>query len=551
MTDDLVNSIKQALRRSGYSVTDEPGIHVIASLRDGSRVALCLQAPESFPYELPEFQLEKDMLSAYGKLPHVAPWGNICAFDKETNYPNASNPEGQVLEVLKKTLDILSDGVEGLNKEDYLDEFLAYWSYGCGVLFPIYSLVDNLGEQPKTLYACSAEPDDQKIYICSTENEAKALLKRLGDTARDPCIFPCAYIPLSSSIDFPLPETHKEWHEVVRKNSVHLSRYEHFLQNSTRSKSVIVFSCPYSDGKRVFAAFCHLGIPSMKGFRKGKTPLKAALAFIGAEQVDRCEYIEISNSRLFSRGGNGNMFNAKVCIVGCGSLGSHLADALASCGVKDFTLIDNQLLRAENIARHSCGFSDIGKYKVDAVGNKLIEGNPNITCEAYHEDAHSILIEALSKILPLDYIFVTTGSFPLEGHFIEKAKNELKHCKLVLMWVEPYAVAAHALVFNSPQDAQKKLFDEQGRFIYSVVNNGSELFKREAGCQSTYVQYSGIDVQSFVLDFVRALMFGGLDEYNSHFAWYGAISHAPQHGAIISPQFESKRDYTHEIERID
>ena len=551
MMDDLASSVVEALERNGFDVTCEDGIRVVAHLRNGNDVNLILHLPSGFPYELPDFKLAEDMLPEYGKLPHVAPTGIVCAFDRETNIPNPSNPEGQVVEVLERTIGILSDGVEEKNMDDFLDEFLAYWSYGQDYMLPLYSLVEGLSESPQMLYVYSPEEEHLHLFICGSREEATALANRLGDTDTDPCVLPCAYIPLKSPIGYPFPKTHESWYRVIREDGDNLTFYQKFLQRSDKSKSVIVFSCPYPDGRRAFAAFGHAGLPSVKGFRAGKVPLEVAMSAIGKEEVVRYDFKDACHSRLYSRGGNGEAVGMKACVVGCGSLGSHLTEALRDCGVNDFVLIDNQLLDVDNIARHFCGFSDIGKPKVKAVRDRLVADNPNIECETLFKNVHTMLEESPDCLNSADYAFVTAGVYPLERHVVEKMNDGAVKTKVVLMWVEPYAVAAHALVLNGPQDVQAKLFDEFGGFKDNVVTNGETLYKREAGCQATYVQYSGLDVKSFAIHFVRELVFGNLAGHNYHFAWYGALSRAKHYGVEIDSRYTQKEDYSSEVQRID
>lgn len=70
------------------------------------------------------------------------------------------------------------------------------------------------------------------------------------------------------------------------------------------------------------------------------------------------------------------MLNKTVIISGCGSVGSLIALELAKAGVGKFLLIDNDILSYHNLCRHQCGIADVGKYKVDAVEEKILQFNP-------------------------------------------------------------------------------------------------------------------------------------------------------------------------------
>ena len=62
-----------------------------------------------------------------------------------------------------------------------------------------------------------------------------------------------------------------------------------------------------------------------------------------------------------------------VGIVGCGSLGSKVAAMLARAGVRQFTLVDDDVLFVANLVRNELGAAAIGAHKVDALRARLIE----------------------------------------------------------------------------------------------------------------------------------------------------------------------------------
>lgn len=51
--------------------------------------------------------------------------------------------------------------------------------------------------------------------------------------------------------------------------------------------------------------------------------------------------------------------NESVTVIGCGSLGSEIADSIGKSGIGNITLIDNEPLKVHNIVRHVGGLSDV------------------------------------------------------------------------------------------------------------------------------------------------------------------------------------------------
>jgi hypothetical protein len=73
--------------------------------------------------------------------------------------------------------------------------------------------------------------------------------------------------------------------------------------------------------------------------------------------------------------------NVNVLVAGCGSGGANVALQLVMSGIRNLTLMDNDILGPENVIRHVCGRRFIGQKKVDAVAEVLLDRNPkaNIT----------------------------------------------------------------------------------------------------------------------------------------------------------------------------
>lgn len=71
------------------------------------------------------------------------------------------------------------------------------------------------------------------------------------------------------------------------------------------------------------------------------------------------------------------MLKTGAMLIGCGSVGSLVALELARAGVGRFLLIDNDVIGYHNICRHQCGVLDVGKYKTQAVKDRILQINPS------------------------------------------------------------------------------------------------------------------------------------------------------------------------------
>ena len=76
----------------------------------------------------------------------------------------------------------------------------------------------------------------------------------------------------------------------------------------------------------------------------------------------------------------------RVAVFGVGSVGSTCAVELAKCGVGQIDLIDHDRLELHNVARHACGVSALGRRKVNAVRDLLLDKNPACQVQTYDLD---------------------------------------------------------------------------------------------------------------------------------------------------------------------
>lgn len=71
------------------------------------------------------------------------------------------------------------------------------------------------------------------------------------------------------------------------------------------------------------------------------------------------------------------IFNAKICLLGCGGLGSHILYELSAIGVKNITIVDFDNIELSNLNRQILyKEADIGKSKVYTAKERILEFNP-------------------------------------------------------------------------------------------------------------------------------------------------------------------------------
>lgn len=106
--------------------------------------------------------------------------------------------------------------------------------------------------------------------------------------------------------------------------------------------------------------------------------------------------------------------DARIHIVGCGSVGSTLAENLARCGVTKMTLWDFDTVEAHNIVNQMFRQQDVGKLKVEALRDILMDINPEI------KDNVELKPKGWEGKLMSGYIFLCVDNIELRRAIVEK-----------------------------------------------------------------------------------------------------------------------------------
>ena len=103
----------------------------------------------------------------------------------------------------------------------------------------------------------------------------------------------------------------------------------------------------------------------------------------------------------------------RIHIIGCGSIGSTVAENLARCGLINFTLWDFDLVETHNIVNQMFRLQDVGRNKAEALLDILSEINPDVRAKAkIKKDGWNG--EPLSG-----YVFLAVDSIDLRRRIVE------------------------------------------------------------------------------------------------------------------------------------
>ena len=103
-------------------------------------------------------------------------------------------------------------------------------------------------------------------------------------------------------------------------------------------------------------------------------------------------------------------------IVGCGSVGSTVAENLARCGVSKFTLWDFDNVEEPNVVNQMFLFHQVGKPKVEALKEILESINPDVDVK---------LMNGWNGEMLSGYIFLAVDSIDVRRQIVEQHMNNL------------------------------------------------------------------------------------------------------------------------------
>jgi hypothetical protein len=100
----------------------------------------------------------------------------------------------------------------------------------------------------------------------------------------------------------------------------------------------------------------------------------------------------------------------RTLIIGCGALGSMVAENLARIGVTNLTLLDGEDIVMGNLCRHALGMSAIGRNKARALSWVLASTLPDVAAVAIGEAFPPAAADARARLRDADLVIDCTAS---------------------------------------------------------------------------------------------------------------------------------------------
>ncbi len=427
-------------------------------------------------------------------LAHVAHYQEICIDDGQGLSIDVERPANVLAQVLCDAVRVLEDAAIDAQAgyPRLLDEFEGYFA-----------------EIPHgTVAASSVEVDAKsRLIYAHVENSAKAnqVCKYYSEReGSPPAEFRTSNLPTVTALYFaldcnvlpPSPSTELDTTFIDRLVSA-FGPEERQLWDSLSLKRRSRGQCP---GHILVSQPRPAGGRSLIGltftFREGQLDPTRRVSHLTVRR-HTTEYMR-------ERGGASNSLSAKhVAILGCGSVGSELADALATSGVGKMTLVDFDNFEVENVFRHALGKDATGSKKVDALKLELARKYPGIDVVAIAGNASEWLGTAAAR--QVDTIVLAIGNPACERELCRQIRTLGLRCCVVLTWLEALGLGGHVVaVENTGEGCLECLYrDDEGReSLYPVVSflaPGQVVSRTLSGCVGAFIPYSAINSRKTAL----------------------------------------------------
>lgn len=449
---------------------------------EGRDVTIRVDVAAPFPLALPSVYLEPP--DALGFIPHVMHNGFVCYLDPEGQLLDTTRPDDVVAEAIAKSLSVLSSGVTGTNRNDFVEEFEAYWQPARAGL--------SLIEPDDHVRTCSAavaengwfvigEPDDVAVY--------------LGQEAAAYRIHEALFLPLAGGIMPPrwgerAWSTNKVQQLLTALNGIGRSRLKKIMKKGSTSPLYIVLRVPKPSGGESLVGLCLDGPASSR-----RHPLQ-----LGSDSwtVERTSLVRADRPYLVARGGGHlTLIPKKALLIGCGAIGGHIAFELARSGIGELTLVDPQALTRDNLFRHVLGQPHLGKPKAEAIRDELISLLPFVKVTAIPNRLEEALACGAVRLAEFDVVVMATGNPTLEMAVDREVQAE-PDLVAVYAWVEPLGLGGHAVRTVGGQPGCVECLyardGESGLRSRAAFAGRDQQFNRSlTGCGSSHTPYGSVD----------------------------------------------------------
>lgn len=419
-------------------------------------------------------------------IPHMYKEGQMCLFDLEGVLIDATF-EGLIIESLSRLDKILLEGMDGTNKEEFITEFDAYWNQqsNIGIINSSVTLDDSI---KKVKYTYKLSDKIENLSVSDKEED----LKKLGK-----------YNTIKNGI----------YLNIKCDNLVYPPDWRKKIDIKYINELLEIGKIEYKDIKNIMKSFNKELLLMINISQPNTFNIPIAILVKGYnEKLNKhnkyfqlhigCKCIPLGVCRndseyLIKRGGIfADIRDKKVLIIGCGSIGGYLTSELVKAGVSNISLVDKDILSADNIYRHLLGLEYVGQYKTKAIIKYLEKNIPYIKLNSFEEKIESLIEDYKLDFDAFDLVISATGNHNVNRWINNYVISNKVSAPVVYLWNEVLGIGNHALYIDTKNKGCFECLignDEYGFYDKTSYCKRGQIFtKKYNGCHSTFLPFGSI-----------------------------------------------------------
>ncbi len=400
--------------------------------------------------EYPTIHLEERASFLPTLMPHVDVLGNLCYFAHGSITLDRYDPATAIAQCLNQATALL-DRISmdpGYRDTDIQNEFLAHWEYGQTTL-PWEVLLGDIAPGEKSTNFFIIKLDSKEHALIATDAyEADRLAKTLG--AKEIVRGNRCWL-LHSKV---LPAVPEKMPKTVKELFIWLAQWDKDLASGLQQ---LLATPDYLRSKFFFCAvetpigWLGFGFDLVQPQRQiYKNKPKHYRNYLhnkgGGQLLSRLSINEVGSRFVHSRNLTfPDLHNKRITVVGCGAVGSFVAQSLIRLGAGTgnlglLKLIDPDILNSGNLGRHVLGYPSLLRQKSIALTEELVRLFPHSRVEAVTSSVvnHKALFAAE---LIVDATGEETVSEFLNGLRLQRASR----VPILHVWVRGNGEAVQAL----------------------------------------------------------------------------------------------------------
>ncbi len=458
----------------------------------GNDVAVKLVIPRLDFVELPEVHIKDQSQVPVEILGHIEAGSGIC-YASSVGLPLDKYQPGQsILRVLKEAETTIEASFSGQGHQEVANEYQSYWREASRSFRILVNETFFTSQKTDLGYYRFKNEKGHSFYGIRDTNELKnykaTLLRPVYVIQCDFEIGPAGAMKVPGNLS-----EFKAW--LIGQNGDFELAYQNAM-TSLANRGLVIVAAPNSTVGLSIVYPSDLAAGRAKGsIRQLKIPgiLENRSENISITRYEgRWSDIETVTQRNLT--GLKTLADVKIAVVGCGTVGSHLAKFLAQSGAginQPLVLYDKELLQEGNLGRHILGLNYVGQPKALALAEELGRFHPDIKIDAYCLDA----VKHWKDIKNFDLIIDATGDWNVQNalNSLFMQDEDMECAAMLHSWV--FANGAGVQSFLNLRD-EFSCFrclhpDFNGEWRYPPANPHDELNIQEATCgDGAFIAYS-------------------------------------------------------------